>query len=101
MYRITITREEDVEVKTQEWKQLYADQDTAAANGEKHTHGYVTKVEQQIRETQVLQQRVDDLDMEAVIVAINKIGQPKDQVATPAPAKLTTKQEPADVTAKA
>jgi hypothetical protein len=74
MYRIVITKEEDVVSTQQEWQQLYIDQDTAEANGTKHTHGYVDKKVEVVKETKVLDQRVEDMDLNAVIVAVNNLG---------------------------
>lgn len=74
MFRIVITKEEDVVVTEQVWQQLYDDQDTAEANGAKHMHGYVDKKVERVKETQLLDQRVEDLDMDAVIVAVNDLG---------------------------
>jgi hypothetical protein len=73
MFRIVITKEENVTATEQEWQQLYPDQDTAEANNAKLTHGYVDKKVERVRVTQLLDQRVDDLDLKKVIVAINDL----------------------------
>lgn len=73
VYRIVITKEEDVTTTEQVWQQIYADQDTAVANGAKHTHGYVDKKIERVKETQMLDQRLENLDLPKVVIAINNL----------------------------
>lgn len=73
MYRIVITKEDEKTVTKQEWRQLYADQATAEAAGAKSTNAYVDKIEEVVQETQLLDQRVEELDMAKVIRAINNL----------------------------
>lgn len=72
-YRIVITTEENVTATEQEWQQLYDDQDTAEAHGAESMHGYVDKKVQRVQQVSVLDQRVDDLDLQKVIIAINNL----------------------------
>lgn len=73
MYRIVITKEEEKEVTTSEWHQLYDTEDEAKSHGKDSKYGYAKDTQTKTISTQVLDQRVEDLDMAAVIKAVNKL----------------------------
>lgn len=73
MYRIVITKEEEKQVTTSEWKQLYDTDEQATAHGKDSMYGYAERSDVKTVSIDVLDQRVEDLDMAAVIKAVNKL----------------------------
>lgn len=72
-FKIEITKiEESVPYKSREWKRLREDE-TNDPTGKNEAYGYVTEEGTKTVTTTVLEQTVDDLDMAAVIKAINKL----------------------------
>lgn len=77
MFRIVITEETEKEVTTQVWQtDLYDTQEEAEAAGATSRHGYVDKKETVIQQTQMLDQRVKELNLPAVIKAVNNLDLP-------------------------
>ena len=62
MYRIVITKEEEKDIVTQEYEQLYDTQDAADSHGKPSMYGYVDKSERKTVSTQVLDQRAEDVE---------------------------------------
>lgn len=73
MYRIVITKEEDVVSTVQEWMQIYDTSDDAKAAGQTGSYGYADKKVEQVKETKMLDQRVEELNLDAVIIAVNNL----------------------------
>lgn len=71
MYRIVITKEEDVVTTEQEWQQIYDSLEMAVAAGKEGTHAYVDKRVERVKQTQLLDQRVENIDLKRVISAVN------------------------------
>jgi hypothetical protein len=70
MYRIVITKEENVTATEAEWRKLW-DSDAIPEGCEQY--GNVETTVEKVKQTQLLDQRVEDLDMPVVITAINKL----------------------------
>ncbi len=70
MYKIVITKIEEVAVTKREYQRI-ADTGNKSDNGA--VYGYVACECVQERETKVLEQGVETLDLPAVIKAVNKI----------------------------
>lgn len=77
MYKVTIVKIENKIQETEEWKPKFTDD---VYEGMKETgtapdsqYGYVTKKEEKETVTQVLEQRIEDVDLKKVVAVINGI----------------------------
>jgi hypothetical protein len=70
MYRIVITREEDVTATEVEWRKLW-DSDAIPEAGKQYDN--VETTVEKVKQTQLLDQRVETLDLPAVIIAVNNL----------------------------
>lgn len=76
MFRIVITRVEEVTETDQEYEKLYDDagfERVQEKDPEAKQYGYVEKTETRKKETEIYDQTVEDLDLKDVIKAVNKL----------------------------
>lgn len=68
MYRIVITKEENVTATEVEWRKLW---DNGAIPEGSQQYGNVETTVEKVKQTQLLDQRVDTIDLKRVISAVN------------------------------
>lgn len=76
MFRVRITRVEEVEKVESEYEKLYDDagfERVQAKDPEAKQYGYVTETVKKTEETEIYNQTVDDLNMKDVINAVNSL----------------------------